>query len=100
MEFKFKIILKHKFFSRLDIECHKQCEPQRLYLKKKIADMEKKLATNQESTIVLDDSLNRIINESPAPQNKRTNPVLEISSEKLNSPTVVSPFSYLCIIKF
>lgn len=58
--------------------------------------MEKKLVTNRGSTIVLDDSLNRIINESPAPHSKRTNAILETSSETLNSPSIVSfIFSYV-----
>ncbi|KRT81793.1 hypothetical protein AMK59_5428, partial [Oryctes borbonicus] len=99
-------IIKENNKLKVDIECHKNCESQRQYLKKKIADVEKQLERSETSRNARNnDSLNRIIMESPAPQQRRISTELEIVPEKITSPTLDkrvqsikdSESPYLCI---
>ncbi|KAK9729175.1 Ring finger domain [Popillia japonica] len=82
-------IIKENNKLKHDIECHKDCESQRIYLKKKIAQIEKQLLDAKPSTSQSNDtSLNRIIMESPAPQRKRIVTEIDVIPENTKSPTL------------
>lgn len=70
-----------------DIECHKSCKSERQYLKSRIAKMEKDL-DNKTVTLSPNNSLNRIIMESPAPQREKSNIELKVVPGVFNSPTL------------
>lgn len=63
---------------REQLECHKNCESQRLQLKRKIEELQKGNASNS--------SLNRITSESPAPFKKAKR---SLETDIVDSPTVV-----------
>ncbi|GJQ76200.1 hypothetical protein Trydic_g1943 [Trypoxylus dichotomus] len=74
---------------KVSMEAHKSCEFQRQYLKKKIAEIEKQVENSEISMGASNnDSLNRIIMESPAPQRRKMSAELEVIPEKIKSPTL------------
>lgn len=81
-------------FHRQEVECHKQCESDRIYLKSKIKELEERQTLNS-ATQEQNTSIKRIITESPTPMLKMSqfkNLLDEAILNKVHSPTVVCNF--------
>ncbi|XP_017781704.1 PREDICTED: E3 ubiquitin-protein ligase TRAIP [Nicrophorus vespilloides] len=72
-----------------DIEVHKNCESERKYLKGKILELKNKIDLNRSVSHTPDRSVQRIIAESPAPQQINLNDAVDIIDlSNIESPTV------------